>query len=140
MLLQTRDLGFASPGGPLRFTKHLWLVLSSAAVASSPSFFPNASCLCYYFWQPFHLFCGLGFLALLLVQWNMGLVFYFFPLFVVILANCQKAEKKKMPALLYHPQTQNSTIMLKEYFIQDRKLNVSLYSWKIEVCFPYYFT
>lgn len=35
-----------------------------------------------------------GVFSFLLVQWNMGLVFYFFPLFVVILGNCQKAEEK----------------------------------------------
>lgn len=44
LLLQTRGLGFVPQGGPLNFIKHLLLVLSSEAMASSP-YLSQAACL-----------------------------------------------------------------------------------------------
>lgn len=94
LLLQTRGLGFAPQGGPLYFIKHLLLALSSEAVASSP-YLSQAACLTSPAFGSHSTYFVAWAFSCLLVQWNMGFVFQFFPLFVVISYVTAKKQKKK---------------------------------------------
>lgn len=120
LLLQTRDLGFASQGGPLRFMKLLLLVPISAAVASSLYFFPHTVCLDSLLLAAIPPILWPGVFSFLLVQWNMGFVFQFFPLFIVTLANRQKAKEENANFIVPSSDSKSNNYVKRIFYIRQK--------------------